>query len=154
MRKHFLLAILLYAASAGAATNLTIHSKNGSSRDVALSSVRTLTFKGDTLCLNYKNGSTESEQFGTIQKLFFTSVANSSKPVNAEKIEIAPNPVSKSFRMSGLSTASTRVSIWNIAGQKMLETTLSPNQAIDVSTLPAGLYLVRANTTTLKMMKQ
>jgi hypothetical protein len=59
------------------------------------------------------------------------------------KIQIFPNPVSDIITISGIENA-TSVQIFNMAGQLVKDDI--PDKKINVSTLTAGVYLLRVNT--------
>lgn len=67
------------------------------------------------------------------------------KPFESEKLAVYPNPVknSFSFKLPANKTVSG-VSIFNLTGQKVLET--SQTQNIDMSDLSAGTYFVKATS--------
>ena len=70
-----------------------------------------------------------------------------------DAIHINPNPVSESFRISGI-TENTLVTISDISGKTVLQCIVSPNDAVSVECLPKGMYIVRAAGKTVKMIKQ
>ena len=63
-----------------------------------------------------------------------------------------PNPVADKLYIENITSGST-VSIYNQVGQLVLEV-LNAQQGIDVSSLPAGLYVVKNQSSTLKIIKQ
>ena len=66
---------------------------------------------------------------------------------------IYPNPVTESFRISGL-TNSTLVTISDISGKIVLQSTIAPYEAVSVIHLPKGLYIVQSEGKTVKMIKE
>ena len=70
----------------------------------------------------------------------------------AAEISILPNPVHDVLILHNLDGKQT-VSIYAIDGRLMRTFEASDNEAIDVSTFPVGLYLVRTQSSTLKMIK-
>lgn len=70
----------------------------------------------------------------------------------AAEISILPNPVHDVLILHNLDGKQT-VSIYAIDGRLMRIFEASDNETIDVSAFPVGLYLVRTQSSTLKMIK-
>ena len=70
----------------------------------------------------------------------------------AAAISILPNPVHDVMVLHNLDGKQT-VSIFAIDGRLMKAFEVSGDEAIDVSAFPVGLYLVRTQSSTLKMIK-
>lgn len=70
----------------------------------------------------------------------------------AAEISILPNPVHDVLMFHNLDGKQT-VSIYAIDGRLMRTFEASSDEAIDVSAFPVGLYLVRTQSSTLKMIK-
>ena len=70
----------------------------------------------------------------------------------AAAISILPNPVHDVMVLHNLDGKQT-VSIYAIDGRLMKAFEASGDEAIDVSAFPVGLYLVRTQSSTLKMIK-
>ena len=67
-------------------------------------------------------------------------------------IDLYPNPTSDNVYIKGITTA-TRVEIYNLAGVQVLSTQVQPNQPISLVNLEAGVYLVKVEGQTLKVIK-
>jgi hypothetical protein len=68
--------------------------------------------------------------------------------------EIYPNPASNLLHLNGLTQIET-VSIFNVTGQKILDTKVSStNSTIDVSQFSNGLYFLMMRDTTIKFIKE
>ena len=70
----------------------------------------------------------------------------------AAEVSILPNPVHDVMVIHNLDGKQV-VSIYAIDGRLMRTFEASSNEAIDVSAFPVGLYLVRTQSSTLKMIK-
>jgi len=66
---------------------------------------------------------------------------------------IYPNPVSESFRISGISE-NTPITIIDMTGKIVLQQTVNPCETVLASNLRKGIYFVNARGQTLKMIKQ
>jgi hypothetical protein len=87
--------------------------------------------------------------FGTI-----TAYAPSAihAPAVANAIRVYPNPVSESFRIEGI-TAPTPATVTDISDKTLLQQTVSGDESISVGHLPQGIYLIRVNGITAKIIK-
>ncbi len=70
----------------------------------------------------------------------------------AAEVSILPNPVHDIMVLHNLDGTQT-VSIYAIDGRLMRKFETSGDEAIDVSAFPVGLYLIRTQSSTLKMIK-
>jgi hypothetical protein len=83
---------------------------------------------------------------------FETAIALGIESVESREIRLYPNPVTESFRIIGL-TAPTPVTVTNTAGQTVLQQIVNGDESISIRHLPQGVYLVRVNGQTAKMIK-
>ncbi|MDR2804423.1 MAG: leucine-rich repeat protein, partial [Dysgonamonadaceae bacterium] len=67
-------------------------------------------------------------------------------------IRIYPNPVAERFRIDGIG-GSTQIIITDVHGQTVLQQTVKSDESVFVGHLPKGIYLVRANGKTFKIVK-
>jgi hypothetical protein len=73
-------------------------------------------------------------------------------PVFSNNIRIYPNPVAESFRISGIN-APTQVTVTDLSGCTVWMQTIVGNEPVAVGHLPQGVYLVRINGETVKVIK-
>jgi hypothetical protein len=74
-------------------------------------------------------------------------------PTIENDIRIYPNPVTESFRISGL-TAPTQVVVFDVSGKTVLRQTVSGDESIAIGQLPKGVYFVRVNNKTSKIVNK
>jgi hypothetical protein len=74
-------------------------------------------------------------------------------PVETASWQVYPNPVAESFRIDGI-TAPTQVTVTDLGGRTVLTQTVAGNEPVATGHLPQGIYLVRINGKTVKMIKQ
>ncbi|MDR1347070.1 MAG: T9SS type A sorting domain-containing protein, partial [Prevotellaceae bacterium] len=85
---------------------------------------------------------------GTLEILPGTGVDR----IETQSLKLYPNPVKESFIIEGI-TENTPVTISDANGNSVLQRTVLPNESIWVSHLPQGIYLVRVNGKTVKIIK-
>ena len=71
---------------------------------------------------------------------------------SSQELAIFPNPVHDVLTLRNLQ-GKQNVSIYAIDGRLVKSFETSENQIVDISDLPIGLYLVKTQTQTLKMIK-
>ena len=64
--------------------------------------------------------------------------------VSASSVHFYPNPTNGILNIEG--NGEMTISVINVLGQKMLETTANDNTTIDLSGLESGVYMVRIET--------
>jgi hypothetical protein len=73
-------------------------------------------------------------------------------PVEKTSLCVYPNPVSESFRIEGI-TVPTQITVTDVSGKTLLQQTVKGDESISVGHLPKGVYLVRVNGMTAKIIK-
>ncbi len=68
-------------------------------------------------------------------------------------IRLSPNPASTQLKVEGLS-AKTSISLYSLQGALLQSMELSPSQPLDISELLPGIYLLKVNGQTIKLIKQ
>lgn len=107
------------------------------------------TTRTDTITITHLNNPDIVERFVISQA---PTTPTSINTLQVEKlVSVSPNPTSDYFVVSGINAA-TWVSVYDISGKKVMEKTVSPDEKISVSTLPKGIYLVKVNGQTAKLM--
>ncbi len=76
-----------------------------------------------------------------------TAVDDSSAP----QIVVSPNPTSENIRLQGLEGEAV-ARVYTLTGQLVLRVKTSQNNRIDISSLPAGVYLLRVGRQTLRFV--
>lgn len=73
-----------------------------------------------------------------------------------QKISIYPNPTSDKLYFKSSLTESFKVSVFDILGKNIINTTIQNGNALDVSKLHAGIYIIRFDeySTTYKFVKE
>jgi len=73
--------------------------------------------------------------------------------ISESSFTVFPNPVLDNFQISGI-TENMLVSITDLNGRIVLQQTVAPNEQISVGHLSAGMYFVRVNGETVKIVKR
>jgi hypothetical protein len=89
------------------------------------------------------------QDFGTITAYVPSAI---DAPATAGDVCIYPNPAKESFRINGLS-APTSVIITDLSGRTVLQQTVRSNEMIPAGHWPKGVYIVRVNGQSMKIIK-
>ena len=98
-------------------------------------------YDADNYALAISNGNFSTTNGAGIEDVF----ANN-------RLQIYPNPVSESFRISGI-TEPIVVTLLDISGKIVLQQTVMPNEIVHVAHLPKGVYFVRVADRTMKIIR-
>ena len=153
-RGLLLLAFILGLAFhlAAQSTQMTIHFNDGSERSYYMSENDRVYFE-DNETLVVELAPTKSDRFNLadIRKITCAETEGVSEASNAS-VQLFPNPSHDAFLLRNLKERQT-VSIYALDGRIMKSFETTGDQWIDISDLPIGLYLVKTEHKTLKMIK-
>ena len=153
-RGLLLLAFILGLAFhlAAQSTQMTIHFNDGTERSYYMSESDRVYFE-DNETLVVELAPTKSDRFNLadIRKITCAETEGVSEVSNAS-VQLFPNPSHDAFLLRNLNERQT-VSIYALDGRIMKSFETTVDQWIDISDLPIGLYLVKTEHQTLKMIK-
>ena len=159
--KHLLKhGLLLLAFTLGLAfpltaqsTMMTIHLNDGSERNYFMSENDRVYFEDNETLVVEITINTKSDRYNLadIRKITCAETEGVSENSSAS-VYLTPNPVHDVFLLRNLDGKET-IQIYALDGRLMKSTETSEGQSIDISDLPIGLYLVKTEQQTLKMIK-
>ena len=108
-------------------------------------------FDGD-LDLDIASNSFNEDQLNYFENELYTL---SNTDFNVETVSVFPIPAKTNLNFEGL-LEETSVSIYNILGKVVMNTTINPNHPLDISSLTSGVYLLKMNDSgiTKRIVKQ
>ena len=162
--KQFLQRGLLIAAFilglvfplAAQSTQMTIHMNDGTEHTYLMTESDRVYFEdNETLVVEiavYSKG-VRSDRFNLadIRKITCTETEGISEETNTP-LWISPNPTHDAFKLHNLNGKET-IQIYALDGRLVKSTEVNGDQLVDISDLPNGLYLVKTESCTLKMIK-
>lgn len=111
-------------------------------------------FSGSNLMIDQSNGQIETIAISDIKKLYFqTNLSINEDIVFDTNIILYPNPANDQIKLSNIKTH-TLISVYSMDGKLLINQFSSSNQSINVGNLQKGLYIVKANEKTFKLIKQ
>lgn len=155
-RAAFLFLGLITISLVSAQNSMIVRLKDGSSSGTLVSSTNKITFSGGNLLLKKNDASVSSYLISDINKITFGLYSGISEIVSQQTtLSVYPCPARNSVQLKNTPEGQVHITIYNLAGIPQLNCTLNDGtQAIDISNLPKGLYLLKANNKTLKFTKQ
>jgi hypothetical protein len=122
-------------------------------------SLRKISFVGDEVIAEFKDGGSVSYDFSSFQRIYFVEPnggeATGNEVFEAETELFAyPNPVTDRIFVKGLPESAT-VSIFNVAGTVVSQGVANDGVFVkDVSDLPNGVYFLQFDGKVLKFIKR
>lgn len=137
-------------------TQMTIIFNNGNETSYVLTESDRIYFENnETLVveIDIYNKDVRSDRFNLsdIRKITCTETENLTEEIYAN-VFLSPNPVHNAFMLCNLNDKET-LRIYALDGRMVMSVEAYANQWIDISSLPIGLYLVKTEHQTYKMIK-
>jgi hypothetical protein len=150
-----LLFIIRIGAYEGSGQNLLFQMSDGSIAQNELSLIQKITFSDGFLELRNTGGSIDSYSLSTISKIYFGSNVSGTGAIEVkEAISIYPNPVSDRIYFNNLPDGKFIATIYRMNGERVMQSlVLLESNYVNVSKLPQGVYVLRVNNQTLKVVK-
>jgi len=150
-----LIGLLFFTAQSFAQNCLSIQLLDGTSEQVFIADIRTLTFPDNNLSVNYTSGASGLLSLSAINKLYFSNGSGINNTTEASRLVIYPNPVVDVLNIGHLPEGENTVYIVGIDGRLLYHSTLTNGESqLNVSTLPDGFYILKVNDQAFKIRKQ
>ena len=151
--KKFLFIISFISVAATATAQHLVVEKNGYENEILqLEELKQITFSGTTVNIEKNSGTKSSTSMGNIDRIYFgdmTSIAEIGQEGNDliayhSFDEIAIN-----------AEAGSTVTIYSLTGTQMIIRRIqAQGETIGIASLPQGIYIVKANERTTKIIKR
>ncbi len=153
MKRLFTLIILMVAMLPAFSQRIVVEKNNNATQAVDLHNFQRITFNGSVLNILQTNGTATSTEMSDIVRIYFDDYTrinevdfNDGKELVAY---ISPDEIAVNCE------AGEEIAIYNISGTLVLkERQDSEGGSISITNLPKGLYLLRANSQTVKILKR
>lgn len=139
-------------ATVATAQHMVVEMTDSNNQVVKLESLRQITFNGTTVDIEQTDGTKSSTSMGNIGRIYFGDHSSiTDMPAHSENLveylttdEIAIN-----------SEAGSMVTIYNLTGAQLLTRRIdTQGEAVSIAGLPQGIYIVKANGRTTKIIKR
>lgn len=161
MKQKFLLIMLLLFSGAGtfhlhAQTALTVSLQDGTQQSYSLTDLRKITFSNGNMLLTKTDASENTFAMNTVEKSFFNASSSIEENISneAQNVTVYPNPATDIIYVNTGFEGAAKVQIYSLDGSLVLSTQISASgEAIDVSRLSSGLYIIKVNNQVSKFRK-
>ncbi len=155
--RKFLILFLFLSVLSLAQTGLKITYYDGTEQGFAVQDSGKLYFSGANLMIEPDASTTATSiPVNIIQKIVFDNSVLGVQNVSGKDLYyiLYPNPSNDYIRIKSLKGEKINVSIYATDGKQLLNGQYSSDQNIDVSRLNSGVYLIKANNQTFKLIKK
>jgi hypothetical protein len=157
-KKILLTALFAFMAAGGAAAQETlfVNLTSNYTRPYVLDGVRRLTFTDNALVVHKTDGAQAQTDFTAVRNLTFVRYWQN-EPTDVEtitqtEIGVYPNPVTDELRIANYELHNGKtIDIFDISGRLVIQANTA---TVNVSTLSSGIYFVKINNQTIKIIKQ
>lgn len=152
MKKTLTMLFLLSATLPAVAQQMLID-KNGSNNEiVALENLKEITFRGTAVNVTQADGTTNSTEMSVINSISFgdyTAIDNINPDIHELVAYISSDEIAVNCK------AGSQVTIYNVTGTQVLSTRLGADcGSISIANLTKGIYIIRANNRTAKIVRR
>jgi Secretion system C-terminal sorting domain len=156
IRKLILIVILLTAGLTTAQTGVTVTYYTGTTQNFSIETNGKLYFENEELYLKSNSTTTPTViPVSIIQKITFSNTLGvTTFGQNENNLTLYPNPASDLIKIGANSNDVMEVKMYTLTGQLVQQGKYFPNEAIDISELSGGIYLIQANGVTFKFVKK
>ena len=153
MKKILTLFILMVATLSVSAQHIIVLKTDNGSQAVELQKFRRMTFSGTSVNIMQADGTVESADMSDITRIYFgdyTGIKNVDFNGGKELVSyISADEVAVNCE------AGKEIAIYNVSGTMVLKSVQdSDGGSVSIANLPKGIYLLRANGQTVKIIKR
>ncbi|MBO5865030.1 MAG: T9SS type A sorting domain-containing protein [Bacteroidaceae bacterium] len=150
-RLIFIISFIAFAGIASA-QHIVVEKKDSNNEAFLFENLKQITFNGTTVNFEMTDGVTSCASMDSIERIYFDDLS-SIADINAfsnDLIEyISPDEIAIN------SEAGSTATIFNLAGVQMMSRRISTRgEAISIAGLSKGIYIVKANEKTIKIIKR
>jgi hypothetical protein len=117
-----------------------------------LENLKQITFNGTTVNIEQTDGTTSSASMGSIERIYFSDLS-SIADINAQGGNLVEYLSFDEIAIN--SEASSTVAIYSLTGAQLLTRRIdTQGEAVSIAGLPQGIYIVKANGRTTKIIKR
>ena len=147
----FILSLIAFAGTA-TAQHMVLESDGYDNKVFALENLKQITFNGTTINIEQTDGTKSSAEMGNISRIYFDDMS-SIADINAQGGDLVEYLSPEEIAIN--SEAGSTVAVYNLTGMQLLIRRIdAQGEAISIAGLPQGIYIVKANERTTKIIKR
>jgi hypothetical protein len=151
MKKLLFIISLLAIAGTATAQHMVVETASGN-EVFTLENLKQITFNGTTVNIHLNDGNTSSSPMGDITRIKFgdfTSIDNAGKATTELVTYISADEIAIN------NEAGSMVTVYSLTGAQLLTRRIdAQGEVISIAGLPKGIYIVKANECTTKIIKR
>lgn len=138
--------------TAATAQHMVVEMADSNSRVVQLENLKQITFDGITVNIEQTDGTKSSASMSNIKRIYFDDMS-SIADINAQGGDLVEYLSHDEIAIN--SQAGSMVTLYNLTGAQLLTRRIdTQGEAISIAGLPQGIYIVKANGRTTKIIKR
>ena len=147
-----LLVAVLWASSGIAQSKVTLTFQDASTQEIEVSASGKIYFSDDYMYIDDGTALPYSFAVSDIRKMTFGQGVGVSEIV-PDAFKVYPNPVRDELYVSGNEFGPYHYTLYSIDGRLLLQGEVGNGETIPTGDIPAGLYILKINNTSLKINK-
>lgn len=146
----FILSLIAFAGTA-TAQHMVVETAGGN-EVFTLDNLKQITFNGTTVNIEQSNGAKSSASMGNIKRIYFDDMS-SIADINAQGGDLVEYLSHDDIAIN--SEAGSMVTVYSLTGAQLLTRRIDTQGGIiSIAGLPQGIYIVKANERTTKIIKR
>lgn len=155
LKEILFVGLLLITYSLSAQTEVVITNRNGEVSTVFVAELGKIYFSSDKMLVDEGNGQVDEFLFSEIQRVNFNALNVGVKNLSQNAhVRLYPNPSDTYFRIITDEEKSLHLQLYSLLGQLILDKDVLPDESVNISDLQSGIYFVKVNDVTLKLLKK
>ena len=147
----FILSLIAFAGTA-TAQHIAVEKQAGELFAMELSELKQITFNGTTVNIEDNTGTIYSASMGDIKRIYFDDMS-SIADINTQGGDLVEYLSHDDIAIN--SEAGSMVAVYSLTGAQLLTRRIdTQGEAISIAGLPQGIYIVKANGRTTKIIKR
>ena len=139
-------------ATVATAQHMVVEMTDSNSQVMKLEDLKQITFNGTTVNIEQTNGTKSSASMGSIERIYFADLS-SIADINSQDENLVTYISTDEIAIN--SNGGSLVAIYKLTGAQLLIRRIdAQGEAISIAGLPQGIYIVKANERTTKIIKR
>lgn len=152
MKKLLFIISLLAIAGTATAQHMVVETAGHEDKVITIENLKQITFEGTTVNIEQTDGTKSSTSMGNIERIYFGDLS-SIADINAQSGNLVEYISNDEIAIH--SEAGSMVTIYNLTGAQLLTRRIdAEGETISIADLPQGIYIVKANGRTTKIIKR
>ena len=152
MKKLLIMISLLALTGTATAQHMVVEKSGAENEVITLGALKQITFNGTTVNIEQTNGTKSSASMGDIERIYFADLS-SIADINSQDENLVTYISTDEIAIN--SNGGSLVAIYNLTGAQLLIRRIdAQGEAISIAGLPQGIYIVKANERTTKIIKR